>query len=374
MTRCEEIVGQIAGELARGRHGPAYQRFMTVRQLSARYRVSLVTAQKVLSQLKERGLLIGDSTNPALIAPAAEASSPREDTRRLGMIITNIANPFFSRLCRHVQQAAADNGCHVLMAGSHYEAERERKAIESFLEIGVDGLLVVPGLDDSCAELYRQLLGRGVQLVFISRQVEQVPADFVVADSFAGGAAVAGHLLSAGYETFGYIGFGSRLKRDLRLRGFRSALREEGVTLESSNIVGGEGGTVEHGWTAMARLMRGKDRPRAVFAFHDLLAVGALQYCREQGIRVPEEVAVAGFDNLPESEVTFPPLTTVGYPMESMARLAVQCLITHPGGTASERATHRIFLEPHLVVRRSTDLSAAEREPAVAGHEAYDIP
>ena len=376
MGRCDDLVRQIARELARGRHGEPYDRFMTVRQLATRYGVSLVTAQKALKQLKDRALLIADSTNPALIGLKAGPQERPSDSgrpRRLGMIITNIASPFFSQLCRHVQQAASVSGYQVLMAGSQYEFQREKKAVESFLEIGVEGLLVVPGLDDACTQLYRELLDRGMRLVFVSRQVEQIAADFVVADSFAGSAAVAGHLLSMGYDSFGYIGFCTRLKRDTRCSGFRSALLEEGVTLTAQQTVAGEGGAVEHGYAAMARLMRVKKRPRAVFAFHDLLAIGALQYCQEHRIAVPEEVAIAGFDNLPESQVTSPPLTSVGYPVESMARLSVQCLIEDRRGDLLPNASHRILLEPHLVVRRSTDPSAASPEPAAAGQDVYEI-
>lgn len=376
MARVEDLLRQITGELSRGQHGEAYTRFMTVRQLAAQYGVSLVTAQKVVTQLKDRGLLIADSTNPAMISPEAGRQTQRADSnrpRRLGMIITNIASPFFSRLCRHVQQASAAAGYQVLMAGSHYDFQREKRAVESFLEIGVEGLLVVPGLDDACTQMYQQLLARGVRLVFVSRQVEQVAADFVVADSFAGSAAVAGHLLSMGYDSFGYIGFGSRLKRDVRLSGFRSALLEADVSLEPQKVVSEVGGTLEHGRSAMAQLMRGKNRPRAVFAFHDLLAIGALQYCQEHEIAVPDEVAIAGFDNLPESQVTAPPLTTVGYPIESMARLAVQCLIEERAPEAP-RSSYRILLEPHLVVRRSTDPAASLTEPTTAaGHEVYDL-
>jgi len=175
-----------------------------------------------------------------------------------------------------------------------------------------------------------------------------------------------------GDQSLGYIGFGSRLKRDARLSGFRSALLEEGMTLDEQRIATGEGGGAEHGYKAMARLMRGKNRPRAVFADQDLLAIGALRFCQEHGIAVPEQVAIAGFDNLPQSQVTSPPLTTVGYPIESMARLAVQCL-TEDRGSPSARPPHRIHLEPHLVVRRSTD-PAAPVEPATApGQEICEI-
>ena len=113
-------------------------------------------------------------------------------------------------------------------------------------------------------------------------------------------------MLSIGYESFGYLGFGPRLKRDERLHGFRSALVEEGLELGADRIANGDGRGIEHGYRAMSRLMQRKDRPKAVFAFNDLLAIGAMRYCQEHSIDVPGDVAVAGFDNLPESRVTSP--------------------------------------------------------------------
>ena len=104
----------------------------------------------------------------------------------------------------------------------------------------------------------------------------------------------------------------------------------------------------------MRRLFRRDSRPRAVFAFNDLLAIGAMQFCQEHGIAVPSDVAIAGFDNLPQCRVTTPPLTSVAYPVQSIARLAVQNLVDRIEG-APKRPPHRILLEPHLVVRRSTD-------------------
>ena len=151
----------------------------------------------------------------------------------------------------------------------------------------------------------------------------EIDADYVVAHSFVGAAAVAGHLLSIGYRSFGYIAFGPRLKRDARLNGFRSALAEEGIALAPENVASGDGRDIEHGYRAMAALMESAERPRAVLAYNDLLAIGALRYCHDRGISVPGDVAVAGFDNLPESRVTTPPLTTVDYGVESMNRLAV---------------------------------------------------
>ncbi|MEN6408034.1 MAG: substrate-binding domain-containing protein [Thermoguttaceae bacterium] len=370
MTRVDEVVRQIRAELASGRHGRPSDRFMAVRQVSARYGVSLVTAQRVVHRLKQDGLLIGDSTNRSLISRTAveqsEQVAPQEteeaSPRRLGMIVTNIVNPFFSRLCRHVQHSAAMLGYQVLMAGSQYDCEREEKAVNSFLQIGIDGLIIVPGFDEACKRLYRRLIEKGVRLVLIGRRMDGMATDFVTANNFGGGAAMASHLLGLGYHSFGYIRFGDRLKRDDRLSGFRAALLEEDVALDAKDIVSAEGGTIEHGRLAMAELMRGRSRPRAVFAYHDLLAIGALQYCQENGISVPDEVAIAGFDNLPEGRVTTPSLTTVGYPIESMARLAVQCVIEHRTQGPPWRSDHRILLEPNLVVRRSTDPTASAQD------------
>ncbi len=370
MAKFEQIAEQLKTEILAGRHGPPGERFMTVRELAVRFGVALTTAQKAVQRVKAGGLLIGDSTSPAKIGPAAAAQgasggeSPYSP-RRLGLVVTDITNPFFGRVCRDVQRAAGERGFQVLSGSSESDFPRERSLIEGFLEIGVEGLLICPGLDEACPGLYRELIDRGVPLLFVSRRVEGVEADFVVAHNFAGGAAVAGHLMSLGYESFGYLGFGPRLRRDERWQGFRTALEQEGVELAPGATADGDGRNVVHGRRAMQRLLEAGRRPRAVFAFNDLLAIGAMQCCQERGLAVPDEVAVAGFDNLPQCRVTSPPLTSVAYPVESIARLAVQNLVDRIEG-APKRPPHRILLEPHLVVRRSTDPQARGARPREA--------
>jgi len=371
MARSHQLVDRVRTELRQGLFGGVGRRFVTVRELAGRLGVSLSTAQKILGQLKAEGLLVADSTNPAKITARAVPVAAEADAgapRRLGLVVTNIGSPFFSSLCRHVQRIGTDLGYQVLAASSDYEYLREKRTIEGFLEIGVEGLLICPGLADECAALYRDLLGRGLPVVFVSRRVQGLEADYVVAHNFVGAASMAGHLLSRGYESFGYIGFGIGLKRDVRLSGFRSALCEEGVELSDEHIVSGESSGVQDGYGAMARLMQRKRRPRAVMAYNDLLAIGALRYCQEHAVAVPGDVAVAGFDNLPESRVTAPPLTTVDYGVESMARLAVQALLARAGDP--RLPANRILLEPRLVVRQSTDPRA---RPSDEPQEAEEI-
>ena len=247
------------------------------------------------------------------------------------------------------------------MASSEYDFDRERRLIQGYLQIGVEGLLICPGLADQCKELYRDLLGRGIRLGFVSRRVAGVEADFVVVHDFAGGALVAGHLLSMGHKDLGYVGFGPRLKQDPRLDGFRSALADFGIQLDSEAIAYGDGRDIVHGYRAAAQLIRSSRRPGAVFAFNDLLAIGVLRYCQDRRIAVPGELAIVGFDNLPESRVTSPPLTTIDYPVESIATLAVGGMLERINSTVT-RPPNRILLEPHLVVRRSTDPRARQTD------------
>jgi len=373
MVKFEQIARDVTAEILAGLHGLPGDRFMTVRELADRFGVALTTAQKAVTRIKAEGLLIGDSTSPAKIASAA-ASQPGAESaaefspRRLGLVVTDITNPFFSRVCRDVQRAAGERLFQVLVGSSDSDFQRERKLIEGFLEIGVEGLLVCPGLDDACTALYSNLIDQGVRLLFVSRRVAGVEADFVVAHNFVGGAAVAGHLLSLGYDSFGYIGFGPRLKRDERLQGFRSALEQEGIELAADRIADGDGRDIIHGYRAIGRLFERGSGPRAVFAFNDLVAIGALQYCQEEGIAVPGGVAIAGFDNLPQCRVTSPPLTSVAYPVQSIARLAVQNLIDRIEGSGGY-PPHRILLEPHLVVRQSTDPQAKAVRSRVTSEE-----
>ena len=362
MSKSDQIVQLVTAQVFDGEHGDSGDMFMTVRELAERYGIALTTAQKVVKQLKKDGVLIAHSTSRARIGPTAFSEEPAACDgswpKRLGLVVTDLTNPFFGRLSRYIQQVASEEGYQVLVTSSESEFDRERRLIDGFLEIGVQGLLVCPGLDDACISLYRRLIDEGVRLSFVSRGVEGIDADFVVAHNFVGGASMAGHLLSVGYDSFGYVAFGPRLKRDERLRGFRSALSEEGFQLAADRIVDGGGGRdIAHGYRAMQTLARRAEPPRAVFAYNDLLAIGALRYCQEHGMAVPGDVAIAGFDNLPECRVTSPPLTSVAYPIQSIARLAVQNLIDRIEN-AADRPSHRILLEPHVMVRESTDPQA----------------
>lgn len=357
MAKREELVRRVVEEIQSGLHGETGDAFMSVRDFASRYGTSLVTAQKVVSSLKSLGVLNGAAGRTSTVrrsVPAAAAGS-----QQLGMIVASYLGGFFSRLIYEVREAASEKGYSVLTDSTEHKIDRERKCVEEFLKIGVAGLIVTPGLGEESASLYRELIDRGVALVLVGREVEGVNVDCITADNFAGGAAVARHFIEMGYESFGYMRFGPRLKMDMRLNGFRSTLCGEGFDLPAADIVDDNGWDVAHGYRCMVKLASRPKLPRAIMAFNDLPAIGALQYCQEHGVAVPGDVAIAGFDNLAQTEVTQPALTTVEYPHTEMAQLTIQTLLDRVR-YKGERIGGCRRLRPRLVVRASSDPNAEE--------------
>ena len=361
MSKRSDLVQRVAKEIQAGDHGKEGVAFLSVRAFAEKYDTSVVTAHKVVGDLKRDGWLGVAPGNRTVIG--RKVAPPPGSVPYIGVTVSSLLSPLFNELTHEMKRAAEANGYAVLSDSTEYDIVRERQVIENYLDLGVVGLIATPGLGEESGVLYRELIDRGVALVLVGREMEGVNVDCITPDHFAGGAAVAEHFVAMGYTSFGYIAFGPRLKLDMRLKGFRSDLSDEGFDLPEANVVDDNGWDIANGYHAMAKLAAQPNPPRAVMAFNDLPAIGALQYCREHDIAVPGEVAIAGFDNLNETQVTHPPLTTMEYPHAEIAQLAIQTLLDTIR-SPRERIGGCRRLRPRLVVRASSDPNA-EQIPAV---------
>ena len=355
-------------EVRAGIHGKDGTPFLSVRAFAGRYATSPVTAHKVIGDLKRAGWLDAGPYGTTVIGRKRSPAST--SVPHIGVVVGSCLSPLFNRLTYEVKQAAEESGYAVLSGSTGHDPGRERRLMTAYLDLGVAGLIATPGLGEESEALYRELIDRGVALVLLGREVEGVNVDCITADHFVGAAAVAKHFVEMGYDSFGYIAYGPKLKMDMRLNGFRSGLYNEGFELPAANVVDDNGWDIANGYNAMAKLALCADPPRAVMAFNDLPAIGALQYCREHEIAVPGDVAIAGFDNLPETRVTYPALTTVDYPHAGMAQLAVQTLLDimrSPG----ERIGGCTRLRPRLLIRASSDPDAEQIPAVTQGRGAY---
>lgn len=280
-----------------------------------------------------------------------------------GLIISDITNPFFPELVKSFEDIAVQFGQEVLVANTAYDPARTEMCVRRMLQRKVDGVAIMTSEMDE--RLITELRSRAIPLVFLDTgTVGQLTSNIVV-DYGAGVDAAVEHIVGLGHREIAFIS-GPMTLRSARVR------REEFVASMQRTAIGAwmteEGNhQVDGGQAAMAKLLAGKRRPTAVLASNDMTAIGALGAIHEQGLRVPEDISLVGFDDIQISAFTQPALTTVRLSREEIARVAFRALYSarQDGATGSEST-----VLPALVVRKSTgparDGGIAERIPAPA--------
>lgn len=283
-------------------------------------------------------------------------------TQTLGVLLPDLYGEFFSEVIRGMDETAQQAGFHLLITRSC----ADKNGIETSMRAmrgRVDGVVAMsPDLDaDSLLNIPATL--PVVLLCSVARGHE---LDSLTIDNCRGARAMVRHLISLGHRRIAIIrGAPRNYDSSERLRGYRLALREAGIASDRS--LEREGGFTEAGGYAAALLLAMmQPRPTAIFAANDSMAIGALSALRESGLRVPEDMVVAGFDDIPLARYMDTPLSTVRVPIRALGARAVEILlhgITHKNGHPRKR--ERIATE--LVIRRSCGATPMERPPP-AGH------
>jgi LacI family transcriptional regulator len=328
----------------------------TIRDVAKAADVSVATVSRVLNSSEA----VTESTRTRVEAAAASLdyvphsaarslSTRRTDT--IGVILPDLHGEFFSELIRGIDVATRTRGLHLLLSHSHgdpVEAATVLRAMRS----RVDAMVVMSLYADE--EVLSAALGGSTPLVMLGGGASGGHPRFAI-DNHAGAFAMTEHLVAAGHGRIAFIaGPAGNMEAAQRLAGYRDALAAHGQTGEQ--VVEGDFGE-ESGRLAADALLAGS-MPDAIFAANDMMAIGCLQALREAGIRVPDDIALAGFDDIPIARFVDPPLTTVGVPIAELGRQAVECCV---GILATgEPGTSRTFT-PELVVRASTGGAVSAR-------------
>lgn len=290
------------------------------------------------------------------IPNTAARSLRSRKTNTIAVVIPDITNPWYPEFVRGIQDVARARGYDVLVANTDGDAAIERAALDAVRRNSADGLILTPfylGLDDLLP-----LLEEGTPVTFLHDigEVEErfaaLPIDAVAVNGVDAAGAVVNYLIDRGHTRIGMIaGLVATPPREARARGYRQALAEHHLTLEEVLIRGGDF-TEAGGYEAMQELLRFDPRPTAVFAANDLMAMGALMACREAGVRVPEDIAIAGFDNIPASKLVHPSLTTLDQHAREAGQRVAQALISRLDGSYTG-PIRREWIGFHLVQRAS---------------------
>lgn len=279
----------------------------------------------------------------------------------IGLIVPSVANPFFGFFARQVEEAAMSKGYQVLLGNSDRDPELERQYAEGLWGLGIRGMIFGTSLEKYTH--LEKLIAKGMHIVAFDRSTQQddrFDIDCIGVDNVQATRLLTKHLIALGHRRIGFVcGPIVTVSRIDRLEGYRASLEEAGIDLEQELIWEGitenfgDTSTVKLGRQGAHDLLSKTDPPTAIIAINDMYAFGVYAGARDLGMAVPGDVSVAGIDNIPLTEVMEPALTTVQQPIDEIARLAVDCLISRVQGQNNEPPSHQ-SLSPELIVRNST--------------------
>jgi LacI family transcriptional regulator, galactose operon repressor len=269
----------------------------------------------------------------------------------IGLIVPDTHNPYFAEVARGVEQMASENDLTVILCHSDYKLERELHYVDVLRTERAAGVIWFPATNSP--EPAVELDSYGMPLVVLDRTASEVQAPAVISDNFLGGYLVTKHLIELGHRVLGCITRPEALHHSSeRLRGFQAALVEHDIDLDDSLIMRG-GFHLEDGRAAAEQLVRHSLSPSAIFAYNDIMAIGALRAAYEMGLKVPDDLSIVGFDDIPQAAFTCPALTTVSQPKIEMGRQGVAILVDMLHGRDIDRGA-TLPLPVKLIVREST--------------------
>jgi LacI family transcriptional regulator len=300
---------------------------VTIKDVAREARVSVASVSRALNGSANvteitRRRIIGVAERLRYVPHSAARSLITRRTQTVGALLPDLFGEFFSELIRGIDLAARARGLHLLVSSSHGHSSEAAAALRA-MQGRVDGVLVMsPHVD---AAFLSDHLSPALPAVLINTPVHDSPYTTLNIDNYGGAFAMTQHLIGRGFGSIAFVtGPDGNFDASERLRGFNDAVARSGKSIDVKILHGDF--TEESGHRIGMQLRESRARPRAVFAANDMMAIGLLLALSEGGVRVPDDVAIAGFDDIPISRFVNPPLTTVRVRIADLGRSALEQL------------------------------------------------
>lgn len=360
-----QIYQTLKADIQSGRYAPGSQ-LPTESELVARFGVSRVTVRQALDLLQREGLIVRIPAKGTFVQSVQVSTAPK----LIALLALDVQLGFFSKVIRGAEQEAAAHGYKLVVRSTNNDAHEEQQSLVD-LQAHVAGFIIAPATGNQNHAHYGQLLAKKIPFVFIDRYLPEFNVDRVVSDNVLGGYLATRHLLEIGHRRIGVISARTATTCNERLRGYQMALEEFGVPFDPK-LVGRAVGRRRDGWDEYLyqgrlqaqNLLRLPEPPTALFAMNDLLAIGAIRCLHEQGVAVPEQMAVVGFDGMEVSDLITPSLTTVVQQSLRMGAEAVRLLLRRI--REPDLPAQQVVLPVELQIRASTTVAKAVVSPSSA--------
>lgn len=333
----------------------------TIKDVAKKAGVSITTVSHVINETRYVSESLTHKVYDAMAEldyrPNILARSLRSGrTKTIGLVIPDISNAFFAEFSRKIEDEGFESDYSVILCNTDENPAKEERYIDVLIAKQVDGLIFFAAGDNG--SLQDHVHHSNIPVVIVDREVDGIDSNVVLIDNFAGGIQATEYLLSLRHKRIGCISGPSPIRPSAqRVEGYKAALAADGLPHEPGLLQTGDF-RFEGGERGMLALLDLPERPTAVFACNDMMALGAIRAIKQAGLRVPEDISVIGFDDTPLASLIFPPLTTISQPVKEMAEVAVALLIKQIN--LREERKHkkdllsdyqRIILAPELVVR-----------------------
>jgi LacI family transcriptional regulator len=279
----------------------------------------------------------------------AQALVSRE-TRTIGLILTDIMNPTLTMVSRSLERELARRGYALMLAASDNDPAKERGALEMFRSRQVDGVLIYPTNHDRLDHI-RAVRQAGYPVLVLA-DIPFAGLDVVAIDDRMGGYRAIRHLIERGHRRIAMLDAAMLLGNSEKHDGALRAVAEAGLPAGTLTVIKPGGHSATDGYKAIGAALQAKEPPTALFATTDSLAIGAMRWCREQGISVPGDLAIVGYDNTEAADFSPVPITSINYAVADVSHHAVERLMSMIGKPAP--APLVTLIDPELVVRQSS--------------------
>ncbi len=312
------------------------------RALNGKYGVSQKTRDKVLGLAKEMGY------RPNAIAQGLVNRA----TMTVGLIIPDITSPFFPRLALGIEDRLLKAGYNLFLCNTNWDTNRECDYLNNLVQKQVDGI-IISSIAHYATDI-EPLIPDDMPLVYVSSYPDKTKRSYVLIDNIKGADMAVSHLLSRKRRKIAFIGSQQEyISLEDRLSGYRKALKRAGIKVTEDMVVLDKF-QEQSGYKIIREMLEKGNVPDGVFAENDLIAMGVVQGVQDSGLRVPEDVAVIGFDDIPIASHPDIQLSTIHQPKFRIGTYAAEMLLHQLEHKPADRVVERMTLQPELIVRRST--------------------
>lgn len=349
------LVEELLAEIGSGRYKAAG--FLPAeRDIAALHGVSRTTVRAALRHLEIQRIIRAEHGRGHRILVGARPNT--EPLRAIALIMPFVTASTMHQIVRGCARALEDEGYDVVTMDTTAETSagmrrRERSAVESLLRKAMHGAVWWPSFPEDHAEIAARVADSGIPVVTVDRTLPGLPFDHVGVDNVRAAYEATEHLITEGHTRIGHVTQEAAASTvSDRRKGYERALRDHGLPVLAGDVVVWKPSVAERA-RLCHRLLSSQDRPTALFCVNDYIAVELLLMLQDFGSRIPQDMAIVGFDNAHESTLVRPPLTTVAQPLTAIGETAARLLLTRRSGTASGPGQN-VLLGTNLIIRESS--------------------